>query len=517
MKRIFLVILALVLVLTLFSCDDNTTVQSGDDTSSQITQTTLLSQNKRVQASKEANGTKVNRAFDGESSTYWSNGPCNAAVSEWIPVDLGEHVDLSTAKAVWGACRAVDYKIEISRGGAQYQTAYEVTGGVGKEDTITFEEGTVARYLKISMTKADAATSSLVGIALCEFEVYGIPSEDQTLGSETEKITGTKVVPFTETNTFVTNKSYEFNYLRWDGSELDFKTTGGTVIGIVVEGTDDKEVQLDYSIDGSEFKKVIIQSGEGEYILEENLEDKPHEVRIIRDTQARVKGVTVKSAIIEDTAKLEEGYTREFSCKIQILGDSITAGGLEYFTNTYGFKMSEQINAQTIYTAVSGGLVHYIKDGDNIIPEMFKATEFGGEEDYNFEYQPDILLLSSGVNDRNPWKDNHDSAFRAQFEVDMQKTYFEFFCFIHEKMPNTKILYSTSAGMVAIDPVDRIVTKAIAQAKEKYPDLVIEKIFMEEKIDVNQLDPALWHPGEQTHDRDSYIYAAKVKEMLGLK
>ncbi len=517
MKKILSLVLALVLLFTLFSCDNTTTTQNGNDTSSQITQVTLLSQNKRVQASKEANGTKVNLAFDGDPSTYWSNGPCDAAVNEWVTLDLGQNVDLSNAKIKWGTCRAVDYKFEISRGGVEYQTAYEAKDATGKEDEITFEKGTVARHIKISMTKADSATASLVGMAICEIEVYGIPSKDQTLGSETQKITSTKIVPVTQTNTFVTNKSYEFNYLRWDGSELDFKTTGGTVVGIVVQGTDKDEVVLEYSIDGSEFKLLNILSGEGEYILEEKLEDKPHEVRIVRSSPARIKGVTVKSAVIEDTADLVEGYKREFSCKIQILGDSITAGGLEHFTNTYGFKMSEQLNAQTMYTAVSGGLVHYIKDGDNIIPEMFKATEFGGEEDYNFEYQPDILLLSSGVNDRNPWNENRDSAFRAQFEADMQKSYFDFFCFIHEKMPNTKILYSTSAGMVKLDPVDRVVTKAIAQAKEKYPDFVIEKIYMEAKIDVNQLDPVLWHPGEQTHDRDSYVYAAKVKEMLGLE
>ncbi len=522
MKKFLTLILALVLAISLFSCDNTQVNNQGENSNetSKITEPVVMSKNKRVTVSTESGGVMIAANInDGNISTLWANGACGPDINEWVVIDLGENVDLTKTVISWGACRAVDYKIEISRGGAEYTLVKDAKDAAGKTDEIAFESGTVARYVRLTMTKAEAATCNLVGVAICEIEVFGMPSEDKTLGSETAKIAATKLVDLTEENTFVTNKAYDFNYLRWCGSELNFKTTGGTVIGLVVEGTGNSNtVDLNVSVDGGEFKDITIEAGvdKNEYIIFEGLEDKPHEVRVVRDTHSRILGVKVHKAIIEDTADLVEGYTREFDCKIQILGDSITAGGLARFVDTYGFKMSDQLNAQTIYSAVAGGVVHYEKHSDNVIPDMFLATEFGGEFDYNFSFQPDIVLLSCGVNDRNPWQKNPDAQYRAQFEVNMQKSFFDFFCLIHEKIPNAKILYSTSAGMTSIEVVDRVVNKAIAQAKEKYPELVIEVIYMEPKIDVNQLDEALWHPGEQTHDRDSYVYAAKVKEMLGL-
>ncbi len=519
MKKIIAFALSLVLIIALFSCGGNTP-QTGDNTTSKTTEITNVAIGKRITASNENGDMKIANANDGDLGSIWASGPCEASINEWIVIDLGENIDLSTAKVTWGSCRAKDYKFEISRGGVEYTSPSEITDATAKTDDITFEKGTVARFVRLSMTKADPATSSLVGVAICEIEINGVTSDDQTLGSETQKIAATKLVDLTEENTFVTNKSYDFNYLRWCGSELNFKTTGGTIIGLVIEGTGNTNtVDLNVSVDGGEFVDFTVESGSGksEYILFENLEDKPHEVRVVRDTHSRIKGVTVHQAIIEDTAELEIGYAPQYDCKIQILGDSITAGGLAKFVDTYGFKMSEQLNAQTIYSAVAGGVVHYETHSDNVIPDMFLATEFGGKADYDFSFQPDIVLLSSGVNDRNPWQKNSDPAYREQFEINMQKSYFDFFCLIHEKVPNAKILYSTSAGMTSIEVVDRVVKKAIAQAKEKYPELVIEVIYMEAKIDVNQLDEALWHPGEQTHERDSHVYAAKVKEMLGLQ
>ena len=516
MKRVLLIVLSLVLVFTMFSCGD-TSVSTSSEETVQTNEIGMLDlKNNRFSASNETSGNKVNNAFDGDASTIWANGPCNSLINEWIIVDLGANIDLEKVVIKWGVSRASDIKVETCRGGVEYKTAYEGKDLTQQTDEISFEKGAVGRYLKLSMTKCDGQTSQLLGVVICEIEVYGKKSADTSLGDETQAIIPTKIVDLTEENTFVTNKSYEFNYLRWDGSELDFKTTGGRMVGIFVE-CPDSEIELNYSLDGSEFKVLKVISGEGEYVLAEDLEDKPHEVRIVRSSPARQQGVRIKGAVIEDTANLEVGYKREYALKMLILGDSITAGGLDLFTDTYGFKLSEQVNAQTIYNAVAGAVVHYIEHGDNIIPEMLNATEFGKEQDYNFEFQPDIILLSCGVNDRNPWNKNHDSQFRATFEKNMEETYFNFFCFLHEKMPNAKILYSLSSGIQKIDVVDKVVSAAKKRAVEKYPELVIEITYMEPKIDVTDNDPQLWHPGEETHDRDSYVYAEKVRKMLNLK
>ena len=513
MKKILLVMLSIILVITMFSCDNEAV--SSVETSSDAEPTPLYLKENRIFVTNENADTKAVKAFDGNEKTFWANGPCRTYINDSVTVDLGENKDISNIVLKWGSCRAIDYKIELSRGGVEYESVFEGKDMSGTIDAIALENK-VGRFLKITITKCDGVESLQMGVMLNEVEVYAQTSQDQTLGAETEKITPTRLVTFTEENTFVTNKSYAFNYMRWDGSELDFKTTGGSIIGILVH-CDDSMLDINYSIDGGEFKKLELTFGEKEYILAENLEDKPHEVRLVRGTTAGSKAYTLKAAIIEDTADLEVGYERKYSCKIQILGDSITAGGLNMFTDTYGFKLSEQLNAQTIYNAIPGGKLYYETKSHVSISDMFESTEFYTLKDYDFEFQPDVVVLSSGFNDHGPWKKNTDPTYRANFEKAMEEKYFEFFCLIHEKIPNAKILYSLSAGIAKIDVVDKVVSAAKKRAVEKYPELVIEIIYMQEKIDVNQKDTELWHPGEKTHERDSYIYAAKIKEMLNLK
>ncbi len=515
MKRVLLIALSLILVFTMFSCGDTNVSTSSENTVSTNENGTLDLKNNRFSVSRENLGNKVNNAFDGDASTFWANGPCNANINEWMIVDMGANIDVSKLTLTWGLCRANDYKIELSRGGVEYSTVYEGKDLTGKTDEIALKN-TVGRYLKITMTKCDAQNSQLVGVALCEVEVTGEKSKDQGLGNETDAIIPVKSVELTEENTFVTNKSYEFNYLRWDGSELDFKTTGGRIVGIFVECLGDA-IDIIYSIDGSEFKELTLTLGEGEYVLADDLEDKPHEVRIVRDDTTRKKAIRIKGAVIEDTADLEVGYERETSCKIQIVGDSITVGGFDMFTKTYGFKLSELLNAQTIYNAVAGAKIHYLEHNDKIVPEMFLSTEYFTEQDYNFEYQPDLVLVSAGVNDCNVYNQSADADFKAQFEKNMEESYFNFFCTIHEKIPNAKILYTTGVGLGKVELLDRVITSVKKRMLEKYPDVVIETIYTEPKIDVTDGFGDMWHPGEKTHELHSHAMAEKVKEMLNLK
>ena len=516
MKRVLLIALSLILVFTMFSCGDTTVSTSSENTVQTNENGTLDLKNNRFSVSNENAGNKINNAFDGDASTIWANGPCNAIINEWIIVDLGANIDLEKVVIKWGISRASDIKLEFCRGGVEYKTVYEGKDLTQKNDEISFEKGSVGRYLKLSMTKCDGQTSQLIGIAICEIEVYGKKSADTSLGDETQAIVPTKFVEITQENCFVTNKSYEFNYLRWDGSELDFKTTGGRVVGISAECLGDA-IDINYSIDGSEFKELTLTLGEGEYILEENLEDKPHEVRIVRDDTTRKKAIRIKGAVVEDIADLEKGYVRETSCKLQILGDSITTGGLKMFTDTYGFKLSEQVNAQTVYNAVPGAKIHYTEHNDKIIPEMFMSTEYFTEQDYNFEYQPDLVLVSAGVNDCGPYNQSADEQFKAQFEKNMEETYFNFFCTIHEKIPNAKILYTTGVGLGKVELLDRVITSVKKRMLEKYPDVIIETIYTEPKIDVTDGFGDMWHPGEKTHELHSHAMAEKVKEMLNLK
>ncbi len=519
MKKLSAVILALLMTVSLFACDNSQT--SSNDNSNDISSTPTLITAKRGFASGEAEDMNMpaSNLVDGNTKTVCATGALDKKVGAWFAVDLGKNYDLSNAKFFWGVNAGKACKVEYSRGGVDYTLAAE---GAKIED-VTFEKGTVARYVKLTVTDTSSVTT--LGYTMCEIEIYGKETSDQTLGNETGVAASPQTITLTETNVFANNKAYEFNSLQWSGAEIRFKTTDSRIVGFVAEcqGTTD----LNVSIDGGEFVDVHVKEGEITYMFGEDLDNKPHEVRIIRENEPNNPPTIIKAAIIEETASLVENYKPDYSCKIMVFGDSISAGlGLETYTQSYAFRMSELVNAQTIYNVKSGGKVHY-SDGeeDVAIPLMFGATEYMGEKDYDFSYQPDLVLVACGINDTNPWRDNPDESFRAQFEKEMQQSYYEFFEQVHLKMPSAKILYSKSCGLPVkpdSDPrtlmTDRVIRAALAQLKAKYPEVVYDVFYVNEaRVDQSFPDrEGDVHPGPITSERDSKLYAAKVKQMLGL-
>ncbi|OEJ97231.1 discoidin domain-containing protein [Streptomyces thermolilacinus] len=130
----------------------------------------LLSQGRPVTASSQEHaGTPASAAVDGDTGTRWSSAFSDP---QWIRVDLGTTATISQVELRWEAAHAKAYRIETSRNGTDWTTAYSTTSGTGGIETLNVS-GT-ARYVRMLGT----ARATGYGYSLWEFKVYGATGGD---------------------------------------------------------------------------------------------------------------------------------------------------------------------------------------------------------------------------------------------------------------------------------------------------------------------------------------------------
>ncbi|MEU3448901.1 discoidin domain-containing protein [Streptomyces thermolilacinus] len=130
----------------------------------------LLSQGKPVTASSQEHaGTPASAAVDGDTGTRWSSAFSDP---QWIRVDLGTTATISQVELRWEAAHAKAYRIETSRNGTDWTTAYSTASGTGGTETLNVS-GT-ARHVRMLGT----ARATGYGYSLWEFKVYGTTGGD---------------------------------------------------------------------------------------------------------------------------------------------------------------------------------------------------------------------------------------------------------------------------------------------------------------------------------------------------
>ncbi len=123
-----------------------------------------LALNKTATASSVEQGLKAENAVDGNVTTRWAS---QFTDNEWIYVDLGETVDISSVKLKWETAYGKSYKIFVSDDASAWNEVYSTTSSDGGTDEIT---GLTAkgRYVKMQGVKRNTSW----GYSLYEFEVY---------------------------------------------------------------------------------------------------------------------------------------------------------------------------------------------------------------------------------------------------------------------------------------------------------------------------------------------------------
>lgn len=132
-----------------------------------------LTTGKSATASTQQTGNEIEKGNDGNSSTRWCGK--DDSLPQWWRVDLGASHQLSSFSVSFQiATRAYTYDIETSPDDKVYTRRLTITG-TGAVQTGDFPAGVNARYVRITVTKAEPfANGATVWASFYEFSVLGI-------------------------------------------------------------------------------------------------------------------------------------------------------------------------------------------------------------------------------------------------------------------------------------------------------------------------------------------------------
>lgn len=537
MKRLLSFLVALSMLFALVSCGD-TAVTSSDGTSSEAVSEAVSSEETSDEevSSKEAedpsNVAKGKRVYfssesysmyffganavDGDVVTSWASNTTTEEIDEWIVIDLGQNYNLEEVTLDWGLSYASEYTVSVSRGGVEFSEIYstaEATGGVE-----VIEADAVARYVKVSCRKVVSVLGTFMGATIGEISVKGTVADDQTLGSETEVMVITKNVQPTENDVYVMGRHYEFNELIWAGAVYEYKCTG-SVAGAVITASSG---QFEVSVDGGDFILFpISEKSTKEYIFADDLDpEKEHTVRIMKSQDVWSSRVTVESIVVEDTADIVKGYTRDdYALKIEFIGDSVTSGGVTGQYNTsYVYTCTSILNANYNVVSRSGqGLyrhVHFQNSG----PLKSLYAGIGMEtNDYDYSYDPDLIVINIGANDSTNIRDlGNDEAAIKEYLDTFEAMYVEMLEIVHTKNPDATILcagYKSKGGEKTVIQARKL--SAIETFKTNHSDADVFVFDMSAATDSTA--ETAWHPGTESHIRNGKELAEEIKKIMNLK
>jgi F5/8 type C domain/Right handed beta helix region/Protein of unknown function (DUF1565) len=110
-----------------------------------------LASGKPTLASSAEAGFGPSRTVDGNAVTAWGSLE-NQSASQWVRVDLGRSVQVSSVTIDWSYSYASEYRIQTSSNGSSWSTATTVTLGAEATKTTSFS-ARWARYVRIYATK----------------------------------------------------------------------------------------------------------------------------------------------------------------------------------------------------------------------------------------------------------------------------------------------------------------------------------------------------------------------------
>lgn len=533
MKKFLSIVLAVAMLLALASCGDTADVSSEStvseavssevvsETSSEETSSVEEPVSKNLALNKKVSFSSQNlelsmfakNAVDGAENTSWSSNTTEEAIDEWIKVDLGANYDLESITIKWGMSRALDFEVEVSRGGIEFEKVHSAEGVQETEDVVTTNR--TARFIRINCKKVPSVLGSFMGATIKEIEVLGTLSEDKTLGSEKEAMVFTKEVIPTENDVYVMGRNYKFNQLIWAGATYEYKCTGAVAGAVLNSRKGSENTRFEVSIDGGEFKLYSFAGGvPTDFIFADDLDpDKEHTVCIMKTGDVWEPSLTIESVLVSDDGKIVENYTREYDMKIEFIGDSITSGGVTNgYAKSYVYLTAKAFNAHFHVVSRSGqGLYKHVNFG---APGPLKSLYAGiGSEtgDYQYGYDADLVVLNIGTNDGANVRNSETEADKKAYKETFQTMYVEMLEKIHEANPDAIIL-CTGGLMGDIANVRPEIAAAVDAFKAKNPDV---KVYLEYLSNAKDCGPdTSWHPGVAGHAKGAEELIEIIKGIL---
>lgn len=215
----------------------------------------------------------------------------------------------------------------------------------------------------------------------------------------------------------------------WPASCADTVFTGTSLSVVVKNKRFQEDTHFAVIIDGVMQKLFMGNSDEDElFTVAENLEDKPHTLRILK-TLAAQHYLTFVGIIVDKSAEVSNPNHR-YDYKLEVYGDSVSAGEVtealyyegqcdpenhhsRYDNSHFGYPMalSRKLNAE-LHDIAQGGIALFDGTGwfcsDKLTGmlscyDKIQYSPYAATKQWDFSrFTPDIVIIAIGQNDANP-------------------------------------------------------------------------------------------------------------------
>jgi len=307
-----------------------------------------------------------------------------------------------------------------------------------------------------------------------------------------------------------------FVKLAWSGSGILFRFDG-TDASVTM---DDAGKFFTVLVDGALQPNLATTSGEKTYAVASGLTPGQHEVRLYRRTEAMF-GVTKFVGVDLGTGTLL-APPPPASRKLEVIGDSITCGygnegadqncnfsaDTENHYETYAAIAARNVNADLITVAWSGKGVIYNYGNDKVdpLPALYDRTlPADPSSQWDFSYQPDVVIINLGTNDFSTDGDPSESEFVGAYQAFLEH--------LRAKYPSAYLLCMVPTLLSGTDlsTAQSYIDKAV-QARKSAGDSAIESWAMSFTQTGWGCD---WHPSLATHASMGAALTTKLKALKG--
>ena len=309
-----------------------------------------------------------------------------------------------------------------------------------------------------------------------------------------------------------TGTSVKFN-LKGDSAARSNNNDNAARYAIYVDGERTQDLMLD------EYTKTITAF--------ESETETTAVISLVKLSETANSTLAIKSIEADGTI----APTAQKDLYIEFVGDSITCGygvddedrnhhfstSTEDCTKAYAYKTAEKLGADYSLVAISGyGIISGYtgdpnkKSANQLMPTYYDTIGYSYSKgvagiSWNFERQPDVVVINLGTNDESYCKTDKDK--QAEFTAE----YVNFLKQVREKNPDAKILCILGVmGSGLYNCVEEAVTAYSSETGDN--TVYAMKLANQDQADGIAAD---WHPTEKTHEKTAEAVAEKIKEILG--
>jgi lysophospholipase L1-like esterase len=334
--------------------------------------------------------------------------------------------------------------------------------------------------------------------------------------------------------------------LFWGGAALEINVKACEVYVCLSSDYADHEQWISVEINGAPISRFMVNKEKTLYCIARNLNpQKENLISIIKDVQPMsedsVHWLLIHSVSLDDTGVFCPVKARD--CKIEVIGDSITAGeGLcgapeeqdwislwMRASGTYGRLLARKMNADWNTMGKCGWGIICGWDGnlETKIPPHYenvcsvmkdeKSRSLGAHEKWDFYggKGSDYVIINLGTNDDGGLRVLKEKGDTGR-EEELTKAVTDFLKVVRKNNPSAKIIWVW--GMLGLQTVPALVQKGVDAYKTTSGDKAVYTLELEslEKLEISDEGKgSRGHPGAKTHQAAAsriYDFIKSIKQ-----